>query len=79
MKPDERNGNVFVDFSHATDAGGNALPDDAGMPHAGNAATGNADGDDIADAARRAAGADPALSPQEQDLSSLAGELPPAD
>lgn len=70
---------MFGDFSPVTDAEVNALPDDVGMPHSGDVAAGNANGDDVADAARRAAGADPAFSRQEQVLSLLAGELPPAD
>ena len=34
MQPDERDARVFVDFSHATDADGGALPDDAGRVRA---------------------------------------------
>lgn len=79
MQPDERDASVFVDFSHATDAGGGALPDDAGMLHLGTVPANHAAGEDEGDAERLAAGADPAAAEQGLDFSSLPGELPPAD
>ncbi len=79
MQGDERHDRVFVDFSHATDDTGAPLPDDEGMPHAGVAATGYAVGEDAGDAARRAAGADPAAERPNPESFSLAGVLPPPD
>jgi hypothetical protein len=79
MQPDERDKSVLVDFSHATDEEGNALPDDAGMPHLGPAPDGAETGEDEGDAERLAAGADPAAAEQGLDLGSLPGVLPPAD
>ncbi|MFN8664503.1 MAG: hypothetical protein U0075_21670 [Thermomicrobiales bacterium] len=79
MQTDERDDRVFVDFSHSSDAAGAAWPDDEGMPHAGAAPADGTIGEDAGDAARRAAGADPAADRQEPVVASLAGALPPAD